>query len=168
MAILLFAGCSSTEELEYISTQKFSRIPIVYNSNYNAIIGNELHVKSLGDISMFLHEYGHILHFLHLKPHTELIEVLSKEYPIPPEIIPVYENRELQDFITTTTRWKVKYPFKHREDILIVEELMANLFVIFTLGGESKQYVEENFEEIYKEYSIYYNNLDIKGRNYKF
>ncbi|MGL5796920.1 MAG: hypothetical protein ACRCYT_01820 [Cetobacterium sp.] len=59
------------------------------------------------------------------------VDLLSKEYPIPPKIILSYQNRELQDFITTATRCKIEYPFKYKKDCLVVEELMANLFVIY-------------------------------------
>ncbi|MGL6298102.1 MAG: hypothetical protein ACRC1M_02935 [Methanobacteriaceae archaeon] len=79
----------------------------------------------------------------------------GSKFPVK-DIIPTYKNRELQDFITTSTRWKIKYPFRHKENCLIVEELMANLFVIFTLGGEDLDFIKQNYSEIYQEYKKYY------------
>jgi hypothetical protein len=77
----------------------------------------------------------------------------------PPKIFPSYNNRELQDFITSSTRWEVQYPFKHKENDKVVEEMMANLFVIFTFGGDEKEYIRVNYKEIFTEYEKYYNGL---------
>lgn len=109
-----------------------------------------------------LHEYGHILHEVYLKPSKTLISLLEKEHPIPPKIIPTNKNRELQDFITTSTRWKIEYPFKHKKDCLVVNEQMANLFVIFTLGGDELEYIKNNYNSIYMEYEKYYKALSKK------
>ncbi|MGL5049336.1 MAG: hypothetical protein ACRC6E_01720 [Fusobacteriaceae bacterium] len=128
-------------------------------------MGDEVHVKGLGDVSMYLHEYAHVLHFYYLKPNQSLLNVLNTEQPIPSVAIkPNYANRELQDFIATATRWKVKYPFKHNKNCNVELELLANLFVIFTLGGEDLKYIERHFQTIHNEYSYYYNSLDSKNK----
>ncbi|MGL4424751.1 MAG: hypothetical protein ACRCZL_04440, partial [Cetobacterium sp.] len=149
------ASCSNTKQIHY----GFKEFKVIYNAHNNTVIGNTMFVRNIGDVSMFLHEYAHILHYKHKKPSNEMVILLESEYPIPPAIAPTEENRELQDFITTSTRWKVKYPFKHKENTLIVEELMANLFVIFTMKGSDLEYVRTNYLEIYTEYEKYYNDL---------
>lgn len=163
---VLFSSCTSSyskkiEENKIISKKwGLQEIKIIYNYPSNALIGNTILVRNLGDVSIFLHEYAHAIHDFHLKPSEKLVFLLSKEWPVPPRIIPTYNNRELQDFITTSTRWKIEYPFKHKKDCLIVNEQMANLFVIFTQNREDKDYIRKYYNEIYKEYEKYYNALD--------
>lgn len=164
LMLFVFIGCSNVSDVNVVNKIKFSKFTVIYNSNYNGIIAGDLHVRTLSDISMFLHEYGHIVHTRYIKPEGKLLELLKTEQKIPPAIKPNYDNRELQDFITTTTRWKVEYPFKHKKDCLIVEELMANLFVIFTMSGKNLEYIKINYREIYNEYGKYYNSLDLKNK----
>ncbi|MGL5709797.1 MAG: hypothetical protein ACRCW9_03025 [Cetobacterium sp.] len=150
---MIFSSCSSYNYNKPFGIKSFE---VHYNHHLNTVIENKIYIRNLGDIRMFLHEYGHYLYFNHTKPNKKLIVLLEKEYDIPPDIIPTYKNRELQDFITTSTRWKIKYPFRHKEDCFIVEELMANLFVIFTLGGEELDFIKQNYSEIHQEYKKYY------------
>ncbi|MGL5646958.1 MAG: hypothetical protein ACRDDY_03825 [Clostridium sp.] len=165
LILVFMSGCTTRYTKKQEENRKFRKwglqeIRIRFNSAGSSLVGNTMFLKNLGDVSIFLHEYGHVLHDFHLVPHDKLVRLLQVEYPIPPKIIPTNENTELQDFITTSTRWKVKYPHSHKEgDTLIEKELMANLFVIFTLQGINKEYIKNNYRELYVEYEKYYNNL---------
>lgn len=123
-------------------------------------LDNKIFLKDPQNIEMLLHEYAHFLYFKIKKPNSKLSELLNKEYEIPPLIIETKHNKELQDFVTTSTRWKIKYSFKHsNQDINIEAELMSNLFVIFTLNKEELNYIKINYPEIYIEYKKYYDSF---------
>ncbi|MGL4947837.1 MAG: hypothetical protein ACRC42_00410 [Mycoplasma sp.] len=153
---ILLSACSSIKPLRPFGQ---SSIMIIHNGTRNVTIGDTIIVRDLGDVDILLHEFGHIMSFNVKRPNEQLIELLNKEYPIPPKIIPSEHNKELQDFITTSTRWKIKYPFKHNKNCNIIEELMANLFAIFVRRGEELEYIKNNYNEIYIEYEKYYHSL---------
>ncbi|MGL5709429.1 MAG: hypothetical protein ACRCX7_14450 [Cetobacterium sp.] len=153
LSLLLLISCSSAKPLGQ------SRMSLIYNSHFNTVIDDTIMVRDLGDVSLLLHEFGHVMSFKVRRPHKELVDLLNREYPVPPSIEPTVTNRELQDFITTSTGWKVKYPFKHKPDCNVVEELLANLFVIFTRRGEELEYIREHYNGIYVEYDKYYKSL---------
>ncbi|MGL5717417.1 MAG: hypothetical protein ACRCX2_30670, partial [Paraclostridium sp.] len=74
---IIFLSCTNSQS-EIIQSRKFSKLTIVYNSYYNMVIGSEMHIKTLSDISMMLHEYGHVLCMFHKGPDIALKSVLNK------------------------------------------------------------------------------------------
>lgn len=156
LCVHIMLGCSTTN----IKPLGQSSFRVIYNSHSNRVIGDTIFLKDLGNVAMTLHELGHMIHYKVRRPHKELLDALNVKYSNIPEIIPSTDNEELQDFITTSTRWEIMYPFKHTPDrTIIVDELMANLFVIFTRRGPELDYIEQNFSLVYKEYSKYYMSL---------
>lgn len=158
---LVSTSCSSYEGK--IDSIGLKDITIRYGRSMpNRTINNSMLINDIGDVSMFLHEYAHILYHYRLPPNDRLRKALLKVYPLPASIIPNEDNRELQDFITTQSNWGIQYPFKHMKidsEEQRVREMMSNLFVIFTMDRGMKGFIKENYIEIYKEYEIYYNNL---------